>query len=1206
MHSTDTAVNYAAGSRPAGAHAYACDPADAFSVLRVDETVFDLTGYHAPAFLDDPNHWLACVHEDDRARFDAARREAVADGVASVDYRFRHANGGIVWLRDAMRLTGGGTGAALELTGTQVDVTDLIAEPRQLAAERDENRRLRSLLADSPSMIYRYHVPSVAAPGPWTAQYVSANIKDQLGYEPSEFCAEKGFWAARIHPKDVDRVLAGLTDVFDRDDHTHEYRFRHRDGSYRRMRDRLRIIRDKAGTPVEAVGSWQDVTELEEARQLRRDDAERLRSVMEAAVDGIITIGAGGVIESANASAAAMFGYVPGEMRGRNVSTLMPEPHKTAHDGYLAGYMRTGTAGIIGVGREVEGLRKDGTVFPMDLSVGEASIGGKTLFTGIVRDITDRKASQEWVASINEELEDRVAERIQALADETAKHRATAELAAGRAAELEQFVRQARCILWRGRAQRRGDRFMWHPDLRDDAHHDAFLALDRGEGEHYYDAWRRSMLPADRERVDEGWLTAMREGSREHHAEYRCKANDGEIRWFRDDVSIEPAGKDEWLIVSVTTDITERERVAQTEAVLAEVLEAAHDASTDYEMYERIHKSLAGLLDMTAFAVALVDPDQEDAFVFPYWADESGPVSIDEPITIPRSRTAVVARARHTLYITAAQSQERAAAGDIDLHGAHPAAWLGTPLIVEDRLLGVLRVMNHAHADPYTAREVDIITYVAQQVAIAIDRRAAHSALRAEQRIFQSIMDSVPDTIYVKDRESRFVRINELGARALGKARAADVVGLTDRDFLPPEDAQQLRDEEDEIMRTAVPIIGQVGGDGGTLWMSTTKVPIKDDSGDVVGLVGVNREISDVMAVQDALRREQRLFENLMAHVPDVIYIRDMDLRFVRVNRACATALGFDDPEQLVGLACSDVLPDHLACEFREEELEVLRTGDPVLGRVGRGGSGKWVSMTKVPLRDGDGVITGLVGIHRDMSKIVSAQEELRESETQRTKLIEQMLAVQEEERARIARELHDQVGQELTSVLVGLRVIESAASMQDAIAQAAALRGVTSNTLEDVRQIAFDMRPSSLDDLGVETALARDLEVLGQNAGFATTFRVHNDEGIELPADLEVGLYRLAHTAFTNIARHAEASNVDVVMDMRSFSGGYTLSLLVQDDGVGFDAEAVLAGPVEGRFGLLSMQERARLLDGEVSVESIVGDGSTVLVEITRVIDAE
>jgi len=952
------------------------------------------------------------------------------------------------------------------------------------------------------------------------------------------------------------------------------------------------------------------VTELEEARQAQRDDAGRLRSVMEAAVDGIITIGGNGIVQSANAAAAELFGYSVDEMTGRNVSTLMPEPHRAAHDGYLAEYSRTGRAAIIGVGREVEGLRKDGTVFPMDLSVGEASVAGATLFTWIVRDISDRKAAQEWAASINEELEERVTERTQALADEAAEHRATAELAASQAAELEQFVRQARCILWRGRAERRDNGFVWIPDRGEDAHHDAFLALDRGEGEHYYDAWRRSMLPSDRKRVDESWLTAMREGSRSYHAEYRCTGVDGETRWYRDDVAIEPTGEDAWDIVSVTTDITDRERVAQTESVLSEVLKAAHDASTDHEMYERIHKALAGLLDMSGFAVALAVQDKPDTFVFPYWADESGSLADEGPVTIPRSRTAVVARARHTLYINAEQSQERADAGDIDLHGAHPAAWLGTPLIVDGRLLGVMRVMNHGRADPYTSQEVDVIGYVAQQVAIAIDRRETHKALRREQRLFQSIMASVPDTIYVKDRESRFVRINEFGAQALGMERSEDVVGLTDADFLSEEDAARLRAEEEEIMRTREPIVGQLGGDGGTLWMSTTKVPITDDSGEVVGIVGVNREISDIMAAQDALEQEQRLFAGLMNNMPDLIYFKDTESRFVRLNQPTVEELGLETADEAVGKTDAelfDSVPDGeaLAAQYRADELSVMLDEEPMLGLVERTADGRWVSTTKIPLKDEDGQVFGLVGVNRDVTQVMAAQEALRDSETQRTKLIEQMLAVQEEERARIARELHDQVGQELTSVLVGLRVIESADNMDDAVTQATTLREVTSNTLEDVRQIAFDMRPSSLDDLGVETALARDLEVLGQNAGFATSFRVHNAEGIELPSDLEVGLYRLAHTALTNVARHAKASNVDVVMDVRSFEDGYTLSLLVQDDGVGFDAEAVLAGPVEGRFGLLSMQERARLLQGEVSIESLPGDGSAILVEITRMTEA-
>jgi len=186
----------------------------------------------------------------DRARFEAARRKAVADGAASVDYRFHHANGEVVWLRDVMRLTPAGADRAMALTGTRVDITDLMSATDKSASERDENRRLRSLLADNPCMTYRYRVPETLGRTPWVAEYVSTNIQEHLGYTPAQFCAEPWFWRSRLHPDEKDRVLADVQDLLDRDEHAHEYRFRHSDGSYRRMRDRLRVMRDQDGKPV--------------------------------------------------------------------------------------------------------------------------------------------------------------------------------------------------------------------------------------------------------------------------------------------------------------------------------------------------------------------------------------------------------------------------------------------------------------------------------------------------------------------------------------------------------------------------------------------------------------------------------------------------------------------------------------------------------------------------------------------------------------------------------------------------------------------------------------------------------------------------------------------------------------------------------------------------------------------------------------------
>lgn len=160
-------------------------------------------------------------------------------------------------------------------------------------------------------------------------------------------------------------------------------------------------IRDNSGQAVGAVLVFRDITGLrktEEELRLRVQQAteaeERMRSVVENVIDAIITIDESGIIQSFNASAERLFGYSADEVMGANVSGLMPQPHRSAHDSYLKNYVDTGVAKIIGIGREVEGRRKDGSQFPMELAVSEFSLGGARYFTGIVRDITARKHAE--------------------------------------------------------------------------------------------------------------------------------------------------------------------------------------------------------------------------------------------------------------------------------------------------------------------------------------------------------------------------------------------------------------------------------------------------------------------------------------------------------------------------------------------------------------------------------------------------------------------------------------------------------------------------------------------------------------------------------------------------------------------------------------------------------------------------------------------
>ena len=167
----------------------------------------------------------------------------------------------------------------------------------------------------------------------------------------------------------------------------------------------------KTGQGLLVMATIHDITRRKQAEEALRESEARMRAIFDTAVDGMVTIDQRGTSERFNPAAERMFGYTESEVTGKNVSMLMPSPYHEAHDGYLAHYLQTGEKKIIGIGREVVGLRKDRSTFPMDLAVGETRQGAHRMFTGTVRDISERKQAEEQrdrllreVESANEEL----------------------------------------------------------------------------------------------------------------------------------------------------------------------------------------------------------------------------------------------------------------------------------------------------------------------------------------------------------------------------------------------------------------------------------------------------------------------------------------------------------------------------------------------------------------------------------------------------------------------------------------------------------------------------------------------------------------------------------------------------------------------------------------------------------------------------------
>ena len=167
-------------------------------------------------------------------------------------------------------------------------------------------------------------------------------------------------------------------------------------------------MRDDSGEIVGYLGIAEDITERKRAADAIRDQTQRIQTILDNVIDGIITIDDRGIVASLNAAAERIFGFSPSEVLGQNIKMLMPEPYHSQHDGYLANYRATGVERVIGIGREVVGRRKNGATFPMDLAVSEIRHGGKRMFVGLVRDITERKRVEkmksEFVSTVSHEL----------------------------------------------------------------------------------------------------------------------------------------------------------------------------------------------------------------------------------------------------------------------------------------------------------------------------------------------------------------------------------------------------------------------------------------------------------------------------------------------------------------------------------------------------------------------------------------------------------------------------------------------------------------------------------------------------------------------------------------------------------------------------------------------------------------------------------
>lgn len=374
-------------------------------------------------------------------------------------------------------------------------------------------------------------------------------------------------------------------------------------------------------------------------------------------------------------------------------------------------------------------------------------------------------------------------------------------------------------------------------------------------------------------------------------------------------------------------------------------------------------------------------------------------------------------------------------------------------------------------------------------------------------------------------------------------------------------------------------------------------VPEKDSDGRVAGVLLFGRDITERRNFETALLKREREYLSLAENSPDVIVRFDAKGRIVYANAAGARTLE-RDAEFLRGKTLVEILPrdDRAAVRCNEQIFSVLTTGEAntlELMPETRACRGEIHRLSLIAERNPGGEVVGVLVIGRDITQLREHAQRAEESRDELRKLNVRLAGAREEERKRIAREIHDELGQMLTAQRLELAMLKFQSGGKDAtLAQRLGhLVDLTDKTIQIVRDIAYRLRPAAL-DVGIIPALESLARDFTERSGTRCQFFIFDSELAPDEAQ-STALYRITQESLTNVARHANAQSADIVLQQDNDN----ISLSIRDDGQGFDTEHVPANT----FGLVGIRERALEMEGEACIISAPDCGTTILIRMPR-----
>lgn len=489
--------------------------------------------------------------------------------------------------------------------------------------------------------------------------------------------------------------------------------------------------------------------------------------------------------------------------------------------------------------------------------------------------------------------------------------------------------------------------------------------------------------------------------------------------------------------------------------------------------------------------------------------------------------------------------------------------------------------------------ETETVLAIARNItdSVIITARAeSEQALRESEERFRAFVKLSSDVVYCMNADWSEMRFLE------GKNFIADSeeTGNWLEKYIYADDRTEVLRRIREAVRTksVFDLEHRVVRVDGTLgWTHSRAMPLLDEAGEITGWFGTASDATEKKRGEFALFESRTRLDLLMESIKDyAIITTDLHGNVIDWNAGAENIFGWTAEEMIGHPADIIFTPDDLANQVPEKERETARKNGRAADErwhLRKDGTRFYVSGMLTPLSNGE--LEGFVKIARDQTAKMQAEKNVQEKE-----MLRRLVAGQEDERRRIARDIHDHFGQQITALRLQLDALKKACGeREDLCALTEAAQKSAAALDEEVDFIAWELRPAALDDLGLRAALADFVREWSNHTGIEADYHSTGMARARLSYEIETNLYRIAQEALNNTQKHAQATRVSVLLEKI----GKKVSLIVEDNGVGFDPRDH-ANQRRG-LGLIGMRERARICGGELEIESSKGAGVTVFARV-------